>query len=74
MTLNELEIGQQATIMNIHGDSTLRKHLLSMGITPNVKVMMYKKAPFSNPIIIKLRGYLLSLRIQEAKNIEVQLL
>lgn len=72
MTLDMLEIGVYAKISAVNGAGLLRRRLLDMGLTPNTKVMIRKKAPLGDPIEINLRGYELTLRLEDAKNIEIQ--
>lgn len=71
MTLNQLKIGKAAIIISVKGEGALRRRLLDMGITPRTQIMVRKVAPMGDPIEIHLRGYELTLRIDDAKNIEV---
>lgn len=73
MTLDELTIGQEATIVTVGGEKILRRRLLDMGLTPRTKVMIRKVAPLGDPIELRLRGYLLTIRKEDAKQIEVSL-
>ena len=73
MTLDELAIGQEATIVTVGGEKILRRRLLDMGLTPRTKVMIRKIAPLGDPIELRLRGYLLTIRKEDAKQIEVSL-
>ena len=72
MTLNELKTGQSARIINIEGKGELRRHLLDMGLTPGTIVTLRKKAPMGDPIEFMVRGYVLTLRLSEAENIEIE--
>ena len=72
MTLNELEIGERAIIKKVGGDGVLRRRLLDMGLTPKTEVMIRKVAPMGDPIELHLRGYELTIRIDDAKNIDVE--
>lgn len=72
MTLNEVRIGHKATIVEVGGEGALRRRLLDMGLTPNTQVMVRKVAPMGDPIEIHLRGYELTLRVDDAKNIKVE--
>ena len=72
MTLNELKIGQKSTIVAVNGEGALRVRLLDMGLTPHTEVMVRKMAPMGDPIEVNLRGYELTLRIEDAKNIVVK--
>ncbi len=71
MTLDELEIGKEAIITAVGGQGELRCRLLDMGIIPNTKVMIRKTAPMGDPIEIHLRGYELTLRLEDAKKISI---
>ena len=72
MTLNELKIGAAAVITAVGGDGALRCRLLDMGIIPKTRVTLQKVAPMGDPIEIRVRGYELTLRVEEAKKIEVE--
>ncbi len=72
MTLNELKIGQKSRIVAVNGAGALRRRLLDMGLTPHTEVMVRKVAPMGDPIELHLRGYELTLRIDDAKNIEIE--
>lgn len=71
MKLNRLNEGYNATITNVSGSESLRRHMLDMGLIPGTKIGVIKKAPLGDPIEIKIRGYSLTLRLDEAKFIEI---
>ena len=72
MTMDELKPGQSALIRAVGGDGALRHHLLDMGLTPKTEVTLQKVAPMGDPIQIGLRGYELTLRLEEAGSIEIE--
>lgn len=72
MTLNELRTGASGTITAVGGEGVLRRRLLDMGLTPRTRVMVRKVAPMGDPIEIRLRGYELTIRLEEAAKIQVQ--
>ena len=72
MTLNELKIGQKSRILAVNGQGALRRRLLDMGLTPYTKVTVRKAAPMGDPIEITLRGYELTLRVEDARKIEIE--
>ncbi len=72
MTLNQLAVGKEAIITAVGGEGALRRRLLDMGLTPKTKVYVRRVAPLGDPIELKLRGYELSIRKEDAKNIEIQ--
>ena len=72
MKLSEIQVGKKAKILSVNGEGRLRDRLLDMGLTPRTIVMIRKKAPLGDPIEITLRGYELTIRLQEASQIEVE--
>ena len=72
MTLDELKVGRSGVISTVGGDGALRCRLLDMGLTPRTKVTLQKVAPMGDPIEIRIRGYELTLRVEEAKKIEIE--
>ena len=71
MTLDKLEIGRPAVIRNVGGEGALRLRFLDMGLIPKTRIVINKKAPSGDPIQITVRGYELTLRLEEASRIEV---
>ncbi len=53
----------------INATGAIKRRLFDMGVTPGVSITMRKHAPLGDPIEIRLRGYELSLRKAEAKEI-----
>lgn len=72
MTLNQLKPGEKSKILAVGGKGALRDRLLDMGLTPRTEVMIRKVAPMGDPIEIHLRGYELTLRVADAKNIQIE--
>ncbi len=71
MTLNELKPGKSAVVLAVNGEGALRRRLLDMGLTPKTKIFMRKVAPLGDPMEIKLRGYELTLRLEDANRIDI---
>jgi Fe2+ transport system protein FeoA len=71
MTLKDLPIGKSGTVTAVGGEKALRRRLLEMGITPGTTVTVKKAAPMGDPIELLLRGYVLSLRLQDAEKITI---
>jgi len=71
-TLDVFAIGESGTIVKVNGEGRVRRRLFDMGLTPGAEVYLRKKAPLGDPIEITLRGYELSLRKDEAQNVEVE--
>ena len=72
MTLNQLKVGSSAIISAVDGNGALRCRLLDMGLIPHTRVTLQKVAPMGDPIEIQVRGYELTLRVEEARKIEVE--
>lgn len=72
MTLDRLPIGQSGRIVAVGGQGALRRRLLDMGLTPGTTVAVQKAAPMGDPIELELRGYSLTLRLEDAAGVEVQ--
>ena len=71
MTLDKLKIGHTAVITKVGGEGELRLRLLDMGLIPRTRVSMIKVAPMGDPVEIRVRGYELTLRLDDAKSIEI---
>ena len=72
MEMDKLKPKQSAFITRVGGDGALRHHLLDMGLTPGTEITLQKIAPMGDPIQIEVRGYELTLRLDEAKKIEIE--
>ena len=68
-----MTIGQRGTINQLLGDGEITQRLLEMGLTPGTAIEIVRFAPLGDPIDIKIRGYHLSVRRQEAEVIQVVL-
>ncbi|MBQ1490479.1 MAG: 50S ribosome-binding GTPase, partial [Blautia sp.] len=74
MTLKELNVGESARVLSVGGEGALRQHFLDMGVIPGAEVSLIKLAPMGDPMELRIHGYELTLRLDDAKNIEVELL
>ncbi|MFW5987294.1 MAG: FeoA family protein [Methanohalophilus sp.] len=73
-TLDLLDVGQTARVIQVKGKGHSRRRLLEMGMVPGVGLSVTKRAPMGDPVDFKLKGYNLSLRKQEAKMVVVEVL
>ena len=71
MRLSDLKQGQTGIIRQVCGGGQLRQHFLDMGLIQGTEITYIKAAPMGDPIEIHLRGYELTIRIDDAKKIEV---
>lgn len=72
MTLDLLPVGNTGRIVTVGGQGVLRRRLLDMGLTPKTLVTVQKVAPLGDPIELRLRGYELTLRLDDAREITVE--
>ncbi len=74
MTVKDLEIGQTACIDEVGGEGALRQHFLDMGVIPGAEVTLIKLAPLGDPMELRIRGYELTLRLDDADKIQATLI
>lgn len=72
ITLKNIRIGSSGIVDAVKGERALRRRLLDMGITPNTMITVKKTAPMGDPLEISLRGYSLTIRLEDADNIVVK--
>lgn len=70
--LSELRPGQKAIVKQFTNTETYLK-LMEMGCVPGESILIEQIAPFGDPISVKISGYVLSLRLNEAEDIVVEL-
>jgi ferrous iron transport protein A len=68
-TVADLKLHENGIIQRVEGEGVLRDRLLDMGLTPGTKVYYRKEAPLGDPIEIGLRGYVLTIRKDDARKI-----
>ena len=71
-TLKDVEIGDRAVVVRLHGEGAVRRRILDMGLVKGTEVVVRKVAPIGDPIELTVRGYELSIRREEAATIEVK--
>ena len=71
MTLKELQIGKSAVVDTVGGSGALRQHFLDMGLIPGAEVTLVKLAPMGDPMELRIHGYELTLRLDDAAQITV---
>ena len=72
MTLRDLKIGESAVIRTVGGEGALRQHFLDMGVIPGAEVTVVKFAPMGDPMELQIHCYELTLRLADAKQIEIE--
>ena len=71
MTLKELQIGKSAIVDAVGGAGALRQHFLDMGLIPGAEVTLVKLAPMGDPMELRIHGYELTLRLDDAAQIGI---
>ncbi len=74
MRLSELREKQRAVIRRVGGNGILRRRIQEMGIVRGTEIRVEKYAPLKDPLELVVKGYHVSLRVEEAAQIEVELL
>lgn len=72
--LRDLEPGQKGKVLKVNVRGETNKRIVEMGVTPGAVVEVERVAPLGDPIDIKVKGYHLSLRKEEADGIDIEVL
>jgi len=70
--LSDLAPGEKAIILKVVGTGSVRRRMLDMGLVKGAEIIVIRRAPLGDPIEFRLKGYNLSLRKEEAKNVFVK--
>ena len=70
-TLDQLQVGESATVAKLNGEGAVKRRIMDMGLTKGTAVTVRKVAPLGDPIELTVRGYELSIRKDEAAKVEV---
>ena len=70
-TLRQVKIGETVTVVKLHGEGTVKRRIMDMGLTRGVEIYVRKVAPLGDPVEITVRGYELSIRKADADMIEI---
>ena len=72
MLLSELREGQTARVVRVGGNGLLRRRILEMGVVKGTEIRVEKYAPLRDPMELVLKGFHISLRVEEAAQIVVE--
>ncbi len=72
MFLSEMQAGQTGTVAHVGGNGILRRRILEMGIVKGSDITVEKYAPLKDPLELIVKGYHISLRVEEAARITVE--
>lgn len=71
-TLKDLDVGQQAVVVRLHGEGPVRRRIMDMGLTKGTQVYLRKVAPLGDPLELMVRNYELSIRKADAAMVEIE--
>ncbi len=71
-TLKDVKVGQTVEVAKINGDGAIKRRIMDMGVTKGTKLYIRKVAPLGDPVEVTIRGYELTIRKEDAQNIEVK--
>ncbi|HYO87638.1 MAG TPA: FeoA family protein [Candidatus Limnocylindrales bacterium] len=73
MTLDELTLGQNATVISLQATGLARRRLMDLGILPGTVLQAELRSPMGDPVAYRVRGALIALRKSQAREIEITL-
>ncbi|MBS7224787.1 MAG: ferrous iron transport protein A [Clostridiaceae bacterium] len=71
-TLKDVKVGTTVKVKRLHGEGAIKRRIMDMGITKGTEVHLRKVAPLGDPMELNVRGYELSIRKEDAENIEIE--
>jgi ferrous iron transport protein A len=71
-TLKDVRNGETVTVAKLHGEGSLKRRIMDMGIVRGAVIYVRKVAPLGDPVEVRVRGYELSIRKEDAAMIEVE--
>lgn len=71
-SLGRLPVGGSGVVRRVNGTRPLARRLMEMGLLPGTRVTLTRVAPLGDPLELRLRGYALSIRRNEALQIELE--
>lgn len=71
-TLAQLSPGERGKVTKVGGDAEAARRLMEMGLMRGTTVDVVRRAPLGDPLEVKVRGFMLTLRLAEAEHIEVE--
>jgi len=70
--LNELNPGERGKVVKVFGKGSIHRRILDMGVVSGAQIEVERVAPLGDPIEVSVKGYNLTLRKEEAANIQVE--
>ncbi len=70
--MRQMSDNQEGTIKKVSAFGDMGRRIREMGLVPNTKIQIQGRAPLRDPVAIKIRDYILTLRNHEADSILVE--
>lgn len=71
-TLRDIGCGQTVNVIKLNGSGPVKRRIMDMGITKGAEIYVRRTAPLGDPIEVNVRGYELTLRREDAEQIQVE--
>lgn len=71
-TLKDAKVGETVSVKRLHGEGSIKRRIMDMGITKGTELYVRKVAPLGDPMELCVRGYELSVRRADAEMVEVE--
>lgn len=72
-TLDQLKIGEKAVVIHLKAAGTNRQRLMDLGILPGTQLLAEFRSPLGDPVAYRVRGALIALRREQAREVEIEL-
>jgi len=72
LPLHKLKVGQRGIVVRVGGQGAIRRRMMDMGLVSGAEVKVIRVAPLGDPVEFQVKGYSLSLRKSEARNITIE--
>lgn len=70
--LSQMAVGDRGTVLKVAGDAEAARRLMEMGLMRGTTIEVMRLAPLGDPLEVRVRGFMLTLRRSEAEHIEVE--
>ena len=72
MNIRNMQVNQEGTIASVKVGGELGRRIRDMGLVPGAQIKIQGRAPLYDPVALRIKGFTLTLRNNEADHIEVE--
>lgn len=72
LNLRSLKVGQLARVIRVNAQGELGRRIRDMGLIPGAEIQVVGRAPLKDPVALRIQGFTLTLRNNEADHITVE--